>query len=203
VRRLHEGSSRTGLPLLAVHGASIRGLSRSAGWADQIGQVAILRHDHVCHTLVSVEPWLPTSGSGRPTADFANHTFAFFTSQVETRLGARLDYVVADQYGRVNGRFHQHALLAGVGLERYPRREMAEWLRSHAGYSRIVPFEHGAAYYISRYIGRDIQHANWDLRIGEQKPAGNETSKHAGVVVVASVELPKALFHQTMFRRKR
>jgi hypothetical protein len=151
-------------------------------------------------------PWsrgFPTSGSGRPTADFANHTFAFFTSQVETRLGARLDYVVADQYGRVNGRFHQHALLAGVGLERYPRREMAEWLRSHAGYSRIVPFEHGAAYYISRYIGRDIQHANWDLRIGEQKPAGNETSKHAGVVVVASVELPKALFHQTMFRRKR
>jgi hypothetical protein len=55
-------------------------------------------------------PWckrFPVSGTGRPNPEFAIHVFDFFIGHVETQLGKKLEYVVVDQYGKQNGRFHQ------------------------------------------------------------------------------------------------
>ncbi len=151
-------------------------------------------------------PWargFPNSGSGRPSSDFAGHFFAFFVSHLEAQLGSRLDYVVADQFGTLNGRFHQHALLAAKGMEHQPRREIEEWLRNHAGYARLLPFEHGAAHYLVRFLGRDIEGAEWDLRVGNRESGWSEQSKTGQRLVATSAELPRSFFHQTMPRRHR
>jgi hypothetical protein len=118
-------------------------------------------------------PWargFPTCGSGRPKADFAHHLFDRLIEHLERELDTRVDYVVADQLGERLGRLHQHAILAAPGLAEYSRKEMWQWLDERAGYSRILPFEQGAAYYIARYIGRDVNRCDWDLRIGDRPP---------------------------------
>lgn len=96
-------------------------------------------------------PWcrgFPTGGSGRPKAEFAHHLFDRLIAHLEAEVGFRVDYVVADQLGNRFGRLHQHAILAAQGLAEYPRTAIWEWLKERAGWSRILPFEQGAAFYI-------------------------------------------------------
>jgi hypothetical protein len=63
------------------------------------------------------------------------------------------------------GRLRQHAILAAQGLAEYPRTKIWEWLEERAGWNRILPFEQGAAFYLSRYIGRDFSRCECDLGI--------------------------------------
>jgi len=141
--------------------------------------------------------------AGRPKADFAHHLFDKLILHLEHELGSRLDYVVADQLGFINGRFHQHAILSGVGLDTYPRKEIWKWLKPRAGWSRILPFLHGASYYISRYIGRDANRCEWFPRIGGG-PQAMVSSDHIGRVNIArSADLPRHFFKQSFKQRKR
>jgi hypothetical protein len=114
-----------------------------------------------------------------------------------------VDYVVGDEYGWLNGRFHQHALLAARGLGEYPRHEIESWFLKRAGFARALPSERGSAFYIARFVGRDIDRAHWDVQIGDQEAAPNKRSNTGRCVVVQSANLSQALFHQTMPRRKR
>ena len=140
---------------------------------------------------------------GRPKADFAHHLFDRLVSHLESELGSRVDYVVADQLGSINGRFHQHAILAGRGLDTYPRTEIWKWLKSRAGWSRILPFEQGAAHYISRYIGRDADRCDWYPRVGEQELSPISTSGIGRLNIVNSADLPREVFKQSYKERKR
>jgi hypothetical protein len=152
-------------------------------------------------------PWnrgFPSSGDGKPSPEFAHHVFADLITHLEQVLGERVDYVVADQLGSLNGRFHQHALLSGKGLDQYPRPRIAGWLNQRAGFARVLPFKKPAAYYLSRYIGRDLERTEWDFRIGDEKVIGDKSGSIPGHSVIAtSAELPSALFHQTMPGRRR
>ena len=151
-------------------------------------------------------PWqrgFPTGGSGRPKPEFAHHLFDRLVACLESEIESPVDYVVADQLGERGGRLHQHAILAGKGLGEYPRKDMWEWLQERAGWSRILPFEQGAAYYISRYIGRDVNRCEWDLRIGKQKPRCLDPAAIGKAVVVQSNDLPKSFFHNSYSARKR
>ncbi len=151
-------------------------------------------------------PWcrgFPSSSSFRPNADFARHIFGKFIFHLEYELGERVDFVVADQLGHINRRLHQHFVLAAIGLQRYSCLEMSNWLEQHAGFCRILPFEKGAAYYISRFIGRTIDSCDWNLRIGEP-PVDVSDPKPAGKVdVTRSVDLPSHFFHLNFTRRFR
>jgi hypothetical protein len=140
--------------------------------------------------------------AGRPKADFAHHLFERLVVHLESEIGSQVDYVVADQLGSINGRFHQHAILAGIGLDTYPRTEIWKWLKERAGWSRILPFEQGAAYYISRYIGRDANRCEWFPRIGEEQPAMRRP-EIGRVNVVRSAEVPRIYFKQSYKERKR
>jgi hypothetical protein len=140
--------------------------------------------------------------AGRPKADFAHHLFDRLVVLLERELQSRVDYVVADQLGAINGRFHQHAILAAPGLDKYPRKEIWQWLKERAGWSRILPFQQGAAFYISRYIGRDAHLCDWFPRVGEEKPAARkpEIGKRN---VVLSADVPRVYFKQSYKERKR
>ena len=140
---------------------------------------------------------------GRPKADFAHHLFDRLISHLEKQLGSRIDYVVADQFGSINGRFHQHAILSGVGLDSYPRKEIWKWLKERAGWSRVLPFLQGASYYISRYIGRDANRCDWFPRVGEE-PQTLKTAANIGrTVVVQSADVGRHIFKQGWKQRKR
>jgi hypothetical protein len=150
-------------------------------------------------------PWtrgFPTTRS-RPSSDFAHHFFRYFVGHFEAMLEEPLDYAVADQLGNVNGRLHLHALLAGKSLEHSQRRHVESWLAKNAGYSRVLPFERGAAYYLGRYIGRDSVDCEWDVRVGEQVMNRVREPRRWGDVVVASACLPHNAFHCGFPGRKR
>jgi hypothetical protein len=141
--------------------------------------------------------------AGRPKADFAHHLFDRLVAHLERELQSRVDYVVADQLGSINGRFHQHAVLAALSLDTYPRTELWRWLKERAGWNRPLPFEQGAAYYISRYIGRDANRCDWFLRVGEEKPAIRNEAEIGRVIVVHSADLTREFFKQGHKERKR
>ena len=150
-------------------------------------------------------PWMkgfPMSGSWRPNSEFGTHFFEYFVGQLEARLGEGIEYVVVDQYGKLNGRFHQHALLAGRGLDQYRRQEMEAWLNSNAGFSRVLPFKRGAAYYLARFAGRDLERADWRFRLGAES-VRLEAEPKRGTVVACSAELPRTSFHQCLWNRRR
>lgn len=177
-------------------------------WLDELGQRTKAGAWQIFLTITYasvVYPWargFPGSGGGIPSSEFGHHCFDDLVSHLEAQLGARVDYIMADQYGSVNGRFHQHALLAAIGLDRYPRPELERCLRKRVGWSRALPFQHGAAYYLARYIGRNLESAEWTVRVGgatvnrDQRAIGRE-------VVAKSADVPRALFHQTLKQRKR
>jgi hypothetical protein len=151
-------------------------------------------------------PWrkgFPTGGSGRPKAEFAHHLFDRLITHLEDQVASRVDYVVADQLGDRLGRLHQHAILAAEGLGEHSRTEIWEWLKERAGWSRVLPFEHGAAFYISRYIGRDVNRCDWNLRIGDRQFCDLDPTAVGGVVVAQSADMPKTFFHNSYSGRKR
>src|SRR5207253_10021205 len=124
-----------------------------------------------------------------------------YTTLFRSELRSRIDYVVADQLGSINGRFHQHAILAAMGLDRYPRKAIWAWLKERAGWSRVLSFEQGAAYYISRYIGRDANRCDWFPSVGgECTKALQSVGK---ITLVKSADLPRHCFKQSCVNRKR
>ena len=134
----------------------------------------------------------------RPSPHFASHLFDSMIHHLERELSARVDFVVADQLGTIGGRFHQHWILAANGLDAYPRKAIWKWLRDRAGWNRVLPFEHGAAYYIGRYIGRDVSKCDWDLRIGEYARIKHIPLAVGRTEIVRSAELPRKEFHKTI-----
>ena len=177
-------------------------------WFDEVGRKTESGGWDCFVTITYRTPWhpwrsgFPLSVSSRPSPEFGIHLFESFVGQIEAGLGARVEYVVVDQYGKLNGRFHQHALLAAPGLEHYPRHEMEAWLIGNAGYSRVLPFKRGAAYYLARFAGCDLQAADWKVRLGEDGMRLDAEPKR-GIVVACSAEVPGRLFHQCLPRRRR
>jgi hypothetical protein len=177
-------------------------------WIDGLGSQTVAGRWQTFATITystKSYPWqrgFPTL-AGRPKADFAHHLFDRLISHLESQLGSRVDYVVADQLGSINGRFHQHAILSGVGLDAYPRKEIWKWLKERAGWSRILPFLRGASDYISRYIGRDANRCDWFPRVGEEPQSIAVPADIGRVIVVQSANLPRGRFKQSFKDRKR
>jgi hypothetical protein len=139
----------------------------------------------------------------KPNPEFADNFFKLFIRHFEDTLDERLDYCVANQYGNVNGRLHQHALLAGHGLDEAMRTKMQLWLAAEAGSSRVLPFEPGAAGYLARYIGRSLPETEWGIEVGEQKMERVAKPERWGYEVVVSADMPKTAFHQGLPGRTR
>jgi hypothetical protein len=158
--------------------------------------------DLAAETELGVWLWFLTiTYAEKPSAGFGGYCFEAFISQLSSQLGARVDYVLSDQYGRLNDRYHQHALLSARGLRSYPRSELEAWFRRKAGWCRALPFRNGAAYYLANYIGRHLETADWQLQVGNEiKRAPHGVGR---TVIVASAELPSGLFHQNFRGRKR
>ncbi len=177
-------------------------------WLDEVG---LLTASHCWILFLTITfstpsyPWrrgFPITQS-RPHPEFAHNSFRYFISHFETVLGERLDFAVADQFGSRGGRFHQHALLAGKNLREDMQQPIQTFLTQHVGFCRVLPFERGAAFYLSRFIGRSTRECEWDIRVGDREMARLREPERVGNVVVASADLPKSFFHLGLPGRRR
>lgn len=123
----------------------------------------------------------------QPHPDFVRNFFGQMIRWLEGALRERIEYFVADQYGEIGGRLHQHVGLTSPTLVRAadelsemrhadPRttrlpemlKAFASMLWAKAGFNRVLPWEMDAGYYIGRYIGRDAGRSYWDFRVGPE-----------------------------------
>jgi hypothetical protein len=79
------------------------------------------------------QPWRRgfPSGGERPSIERGHSAFRSFVAYVHGQLGTPVEYIVADQFGTISGRFHQHALLSAPGLHDFPRYKLERWLRRY------------------------------------------------------------------------
>ena len=139
----------------------------------------------------------------RPTSDYAHKLFGELVAFLERDLREIVDYVVVDEFGSLAGRFHQHWLLAAKGLDAYPTRTIRKWLFTRAGYSRVLPFKRGAAYYIGQFVRYGLARVEWDFRIGIRTQLSHTLAPTGKRDVAVSANLPKNVFHMTIKRRHR
>lgn len=173
---------------------------RYGEWLDDAGSHTISGCWNCFATITFATPNYPfmrgfKTTRSRPSPEFAQHFFRFFVAHFEVVLGERMDYAVTDEYGAQSGRFHMHALLAAPSLPNV-RLHVESWLSKQAGYSRVLPFERGASFYISKFMGHGSQSCEWDLRIGDNCMDHVRKPEKWGEVVVVSADLPWYAFHQ-------
>jgi len=119
--------------------------------------------------------------------------------QAEQPIG----WMIAEEFGRLGGRWHCHGLATGVShLDR-----RAIWLRAkqELGYTRIERFDprRGAAFYAAKYAGRlpGRIHFGGSLAGVDLSKCEQSTSVGGGRDVAVSVALPKRFFHICLPRR--
>lgn len=135
------------------------------------------------------------------SSGFAHRLFDRFIVFLELELHTTVDYVSADQLGFIGGKFHLHFLLSAAGLDRFPFVRIEHWLRSRAGWSRILPVKHGAERYLSRFIGSNPEGTNWVVRVGETKTPAGPPPIVGRRLVVRSAELARSFFRSQRKRR--
>jgi hypothetical protein len=163
-------------------------------WIDSVGAATERGHWQlfitIAYSTISSPGLRPLRmDSSEPKANFACEVFDRFIWYLEHELIARVDFAVADQFGTIGGPFHQHAILSGAGLERYSRKKVGQWLQENAGWSRILPFNKSASFYISRYIGSNANCCEWEVRIGPPEPSIPEPP--VGGVTVYKLVVPE------------
>jgi len=119
-------------------------------------------------------------------------------ADIEATSGGQIGWVLAEEFGRIGGRWHCHILISGVShLSR--RYWWAEAFRRF-GYTRIVPFDpaRGAAYYAAKYAGQAVSTIHFGGTLGGHNLTVIEQSdiklRSEGREVVKSPELEQAFF---------
>lgn len=140
---------------------------------------------------------LPSQNSALPKVEG-------FLLELQEEAGRAIGWMISESFGRVGGRWHCHALIAGVS-----HINMFAWWRralERFGRCKISKFrEAGGAGY---YMARNALGPGGDFHIGGKlfdvvRPT-LAPSQIGRVVVAKSADVPSALFHMTLGRgRKR
>lgn len=146
-----------------------------------------------------------TPGFGPPLTDLALSRITELLTLMQRNAGRPIGWVIAEEFGRLGGRYHCHALITGVArLSRdFWRREAYR----RFGYTRIevVNPARGAAYYAAKYEGRfpGQLHFGGTLKETDLSICEQSQSQGGGHDVAVSVALPKPHFRMTLARRHR
>jgi hypothetical protein len=144
-------------------------------------------------------------GFGPPVPHLALRRITEFLSHIQSNAGRPIGWVVAEEFGRLGGRYHCHALITGV--RDLPRQYWQREAYRCFGRTRIAPFDpkRGAAFYVSKYEGRLTGQihlggtlAGIDLSKCEETPV-----EGGGQNVAVSAPLPRRYFHSSPPRRHR
>jgi hypothetical protein len=135
----------------------------------------------------------------RPDESFVNHFFDRAIRRLERETEGPVEHFVAHQFGSLNGRLHLHCGVSWPDtLFQWRWKDFQKWAWKEAGFIRILPWEKSAAFYLSRYIGRDIHESHWDFRVGPEParkvlPVGRQ-------VIAFSADVSMISYRQTLKR---
>ena len=124
---------------------------------------------------------------------------------VEKQAGEPIGWMIAEEFGRMGGRWHCHGLVTGVS--HLDRRVILLRAKRDFGYTRIERFDprRGAAFYSAKYAGRlpGNIHFGGTLAGVDLSKCEQSMSCGAGRDVVLSAPMGKSLFHMCLPRRHR
>ena len=144
-------------------------------------------------------------GFGPAMPDLALIRITEFLSRIQSDAGKLIGWVLAEEFGRLGGRYHCHVLITGVGhlSRQYWQREAYRCF----GRTRIEPFDRqrGGAFYVAKYEGRLTGQIDLGgfLKGRDLSRCGQSHSVGGGQDVVKSQPLPKSFFHMCLSRRHR
>lgn len=134
--------------------------------------------------------------------------------------GKQIGWLLAEEFGRIGGRYHCHLLVTGVSnqLRKFWWREV----HRRFGRSEIRPFdrEQAAAFYAAKYAAKQLGFIHFGGTLGgttlhqfahaldgrrEWRDTLNESSKGVAThgVVSPSVDLPRDFYRMTLNRARR
>jgi hypothetical protein len=186
---------------------------RNLGPAHERKPVAEIERDG---NLVRIEPdpllrdWAPVSKhhvfSGPPVPDAALAGILAYFSDLQAAAGKPIGWVFGEEFGRLGGRYHCHALVTGVAHLR--RDTWWEEAFRRFGRTRIEPFdpERAAAFYTAKYAAKQLGGLHFGGTLaGVDLDRGSNSNEqvHRGVVVARSANLPSKFFRITLSRRHR
>jgi len=163
----------------------------------------------VCKPDLRLAEYEPSSRYSRaddpPIPQVALSRIKDWLTDVEKAAGKPIGWMIAEEFGRLGGRWHCHALVTGV---RHLYRGKF-WLEAYRrfGYTRIEPFDpaRGAAFYAAKYAGRSLGeiHFGGALAGVDLSECEKSLSEGGGQDVAVSVPLPRSYFHLCLPRRHR
>jgi hypothetical protein len=146
-----------------------------------------------------------TPESGPPVPELALSRMIEYLLLIQRDAGKQIGWVIAEQFGRLGGRYHCHVLITGV---RHLSRD--SWRREanrRFGYTRIEVFNPawGAVYHSAKYEGRFPGQIHFGGTLAGIDLATCEQSRSdgGGQDVAVSVALPRPYFRMTLARRHR
>ncbi len=140
--------------------------------------------------------------SGAPVPDAAIAFIQEYFALLQAAADAPIGWMIAEEFGRLGGRWHCHALVTGVS--KLLRKEW--WRKAYElfGRSRIEPFdpERGAAFYAAKYASKALGGIHFGGTLaGVDLSTSRVPSKKGGAIdVVKSADSPKGYFHNSMSR---
>jgi hypothetical protein len=148
---------------------------RLGGFVDALGERTQARRWLWFITLTFRTPHFPWARhfpveQPMPAPDFVHHYFDKMIHWLESEVHHPVEYFVADQFGSKGGRIHLHCGLSWPGLFEYRWKDLQSKLWIEAGFNKVLPWKQSAAFYLSRYVGRDLHKSHWDFRVGIQEP---------------------------------
>jgi len=130
------------------------GLSRSWRITGRAGSVSFYTPDP------RIKAWKPTAKyqvePGPPVPDVALAEIGHWLCELQEVAGQPIKTMVAEEFGRISGRYHCHLLVGGVAHLR--RDESWREAFDRFGRTRIEPFDpkRGAAFYCAKYAAKKI-----------------------------------------------
>jgi len=143
--------------------------------------------------------------SGPPVPELALIRIIDYLLLIQRHAGKQIGWVIAEQFGRLGGRYHCHVLVTGV------RRLSRDFWRREAnrrfGYTRIEVFNpaRGAVYYSAKYEGRFPGQIHFGGTLGgiDLSMCVESSVEGGGQDVAVSEPLPKDHYHMCLPRRHR
>ena len=124
---------------------------------------------------------------------------------VQKLAGVPIGWIIAEEFGRLGGRWHCHILVVGVSGLNHRFCSLEAYRRF--GRTRIERFDpsRGGAFYVSKFVGRsagDI-HLGGTLAGIDLSRCEQSLSEGGGRDVALSDPLPRSCFHMCLPRRHR
>jgi hypothetical protein len=125
----------------------------------------IRRHYRDCHIRYGhpdgrIKSWRPVSKLNRPQSPFTYEILSevrLFMELLEASVGAPIGYIIAEEIGELNGRWHLHLLISGVSAD---IRRSIWWSAAFQiwGRTRIDAYDpqKAAAFYAAKYAAKQL-----------------------------------------------